>query len=172
MIYVYLGNEINILKMKINELISSLDIKNIIEYDYNNTSIREILEEVCYVDLFNEKKLIIVSSFTFKKIKDKEKESLMKYIDNMNENVIILKCIDEKLDYKDTLIKKLKDKCTINEIVKMDYKATHEFITNILKQNGFNVSYDIVKKILNLCENNGDYALKEIEKLNMFLKKY
>ena len=51
MIYVYLGNEINILKMKINELISSLDIKNIIEYDYNNTSIREILEEVCYVDL-------------------------------------------------------------------------------------------------------------------------
>lgn len=168
MIYVYLGNEINILKMKINELISSLDIKNIIEYDYNNTSIREILEEVCYVDLFNEKKLIIVSSFTFKKIKDKEKESLMKYIDNMNENVIILKCIDEKLDYKDTLIKKLKDKCTINEIVKMDYKATHEFITNILKQNGFNVSYDIVKKILNLCENNGDYALKEIEKLILY----
>ena len=50
MIYVYLGNEINILKMKINELISSLDIKNIIEYDYNNTSIREILEEVCYVE--------------------------------------------------------------------------------------------------------------------------
>lgn len=168
MIYVYLGNEINILKMKINELISSLDIRNIIEYDYSNTTIKEILEEVCYVDLFNEKKLIVVSSFTFKKIKDKEKELLIKYIDNMNENVIIFKCIDEKLDYKDTLIKKLKDKCTINEIVKMDYKATHEFITNILKQNGFNVSYDIVKKILNLCENNGDYALREIEKLMLY----
>ena len=41
MIYVYLGNEINILKMRINELISSLDIKNIIEYDYSNTSINE-----------------------------------------------------------------------------------------------------------------------------------
>ena len=47
MIYVYLGNEINILKMRINELISSLDIKNIMEYDYSNTSINEILEEVC-----------------------------------------------------------------------------------------------------------------------------
>ena len=105
MIYVYLGNEVNIIKMKINDLISSLDIKNIINYDYSNTSIKEILEEVCYVDLFNEKKLIIVSSFTFKKMKDKDKESFMKYIDNMNDNVIIFKCIDEKLDSKDNLIK-------------------------------------------------------------------
>lgn len=168
MIYVYLGNEINILKMRINELISSLDIKNIIEYDYSNTSINEILEEVCYIDLFNEKKLIIVSSFTFKKMKDKEKESLKKYIDNMNENVIIFKCIDEKLDSKDSLIKKLKEKCNVVEIVKMDYKATHEFITKILKDNGFNVSYDVVKKILSLCENNADYALKEIEKLMLY----
>lgn len=168
MIYVYLGNEINILKMRINELISSLDIKNIIEYDYSNTSINEILEEVCYIDLFNEKKLIIVSSFTFKKMKDKEKESLKKYIDNMNENVIIFKCIDEKLDSKDSLIKKLKEKCKVVEIVKMDYKATHEFITKILKDNGFNVSYDVVKKILSLCENNADYALKEIEKLMLY----
>ena len=168
MIYVYLGNEINILKMRINELISSLDIKNIIEYDYSNTSINEILEEVCYIDLFNEKKLIIVSSFTFKKMKDKEKESLKKYIDNMNENVIIFKCIDEKLDSKDSLVKKLKEKCKVVEIVKMDYKATHEFITKILKDNGFNVSYDVVKKILSLCENNADYALKEIEKLMLY----
>lgn len=168
MIYVYLGNEINILKMRINELISSLDIKNIIEYDYSNTSINEILEEVCYIDLFNEKKLIIVSSFTFKKMKDKEKESLKKYIDNMNENVIIFKCIDEKLDSKDSLIKKLKEKCKVVEIVKMEYKATHEFITKILKDNGFNVSYDVVKKILSLCENNVDYALKEIEKLMLY----
>lgn len=168
MIYVYLGNEINILKMRINELISSLDIKNIIEYDYSNTSINEILEEVCYIDLFNEKKLIIVSSFTFKKMKDKEKESLKKYIDNMNENVIIFKCIDEKLDSKDSLIKKLKEKCKVVEIVKMEYKATHEFITKILKDNGFNVSYDVVKKILSLCENNADYALKEIEKLMLY----
>lgn len=168
MIYVYLGNEINILKMRINELISSLDIKNIIEYDYSNTSINEILEEVCYIDLFNEKKLIIVSSFTFKKMKDKEKESLKKYIDNMNENVIIFKCIDEKLDSKDSLIKKLKEKCKVVEIVKMDYKATHEFITKIFKDNGFNVSYDVVKKILSLCENNADYALKEIEKLMLY----
>lgn len=66
----------------------------------------------------------------------------------MNENVIIFKCIDEKLDSKDSLIKKLKEKCKVVEIVKMDYKATHEFITKILKDNGFNVSYDVVKRYL------------------------
>lgn len=168
MIYVYLGNEVNILKMKINELTSSLNINNIINYDYSNISIRELIEEACYIDLFNEKKLIIVSSFTFKKIKDKDKELLIKYINSDNDNVIILKCIDEKLDNKDELIKLIKDKGKIVEIVKMDYKNTHEFITKILKDNGFNVSYDVVKKILNLCENNADYALKEIEKLMLY----
>ena len=101
-------------------------------------------------------------------MKDKDKESFMKYIDNMNDNIIIFKCIDEKLDSKDNLIKKIKDKCNIVEVVKMDYKNTHEFITKILKDNGFNVSYDVVKKILNLCENNADYALNEIEKLMLY----
>ena len=52
-----------------------------------------------------------------------------------------------------------------------DYSKFYEarsIITKILKDNGFNVSYDVVKKILSLCENNADYALKEIEKLMLY----
>ena len=72
MIYVFLGNEINIIKKKIDSLIDELKIDNIIKYDYDSVSIDDILNEVNYVDLFNEKKLLIVSNFTFKKMKDKE----------------------------------------------------------------------------------------------------
>ena len=70
MIYVFLGNEINIIKKKIDSLIDELKIDNIIKYDYDSVSIDDILNEVNYVDLFNEKKLLIVSNFTFKKMKD------------------------------------------------------------------------------------------------------
>ena len=68
MIYVFLGNEINIIKKKIDSLVDELKIDNIIKYDYDSVSVDDILNEINYVDLFNEKKLLIVSNFTFKKI--------------------------------------------------------------------------------------------------------
>ena len=71
MIYVFLGNEINIIKRKVDSLIDELKIDNIIKYDYDSVSMDDILNEINYVDLFNEKKLLIVSNFTFKKMKDK-----------------------------------------------------------------------------------------------------
>ena len=68
MIYVFLGNEINLLKRRIDDLKRELNINNIIEYDFDDSNIIDILNEANYVDLFNEKKLIIVSNFSFKKI--------------------------------------------------------------------------------------------------------
>ena len=39
MIYVFLGNEINIIKKKIDSLVDELKIDNIIKYDYDSVSI-------------------------------------------------------------------------------------------------------------------------------------
>ena len=74
MIYVFLGEDFNILNKKVNELVNKLNIENIIKYDFNESSISEIINESNYVDLFNEKKLIIVSSFSFKKLKSNNEE--------------------------------------------------------------------------------------------------
>ena len=68
MIYVFLGKDFNIVKIQIDDLINKLKIENIIKYDFTESSISEIIDEVNYVDVFNEKKLIIVSNFSFKKI--------------------------------------------------------------------------------------------------------
>ena len=93
MIYVFLGSEVNLLKRKIDDLIKESSINNIINYDYDEYNIIDILNEVNYVDLFNDKKLIIVSNFSFKKMKEKDEKEFIKYIDNMNDNVIVFKCI-------------------------------------------------------------------------------
>ena len=128
MIYVFLGNEINLLKRRIDGLKRELNINNIIEYDFDDSNIIDILNEANYVDLFNEKKLIIVSNFSFKKVKDAYEKELLRYIDNMNDNVIILKCIDESLDERKNITKKLREKCKVEEIKKMDYKELHLYI--------------------------------------------
>lgn len=168
MIYVFLGNEINIIKRKIDSLIDELKIDNIIKYDYDNVSVDDILNEINYVDLFNEKKLLIVSNFTFKKMKDKEEKALSNYINHMNDNVIILKCIDEKLDSKKNIIKLLNEKCKVIELVKMDYKTLHEYVTKIFSDNKKKITYNQIKNILSLCENDTDSVLNEVNKLLLY----
>lgn len=168
MIYVFLGNEINIIKKKIDSLIDELKIDNVIKYDYDSVHIDDILNEVNYVDLFNEKKLLIVSNFTFKKMKDKEEKALSNYINHMNDNVIILKCIDEKLDNKIELIKLVNDKCKVIELKKMDYKTLHEYVTKIFSDNNKRITYNQIKNILSLCENDTDSVLNEVNKLLLY----
>lgn len=168
MIYVFLENEINLLKRRIDGLKRELNINNIIEYDFDDSNIIDILNEANYVDLFNEKKLIIVSNFSFKKVKDVYEKELLRYIDNMNDNVIILKCIDESLDERKNITKKLREKCKVEEIKKMDYKELHEYITNMFVSNNKKITYNQVKEILNRCEYNDDLAINETEKLLLY----
>ncbi len=168
MIYVFLGNEINLLKRRIDGLKRELNINNIIEYDFDDSNIIDILNEANYVDLFNEKKLIIVSNFSFKKVKDAYEKELLRYIDNMNDNVIILKCIDESIDERKNITKKLREKCKVEEIKKMDYKELHEYITNMFVSNNKKITYNQVKEILNRCEYNDDLAINETEKLLLY----
>ena len=156
MIYVFLGKEINIIKNNINSLISELGISNIIRFDYSDINFIDIINEVNYIDLFNERKLIIVSSFSFKKLTDKDQKNFIDYINHMNDNVIILNCVDESLDKRKSLISTLYDKCRVFEYNKLTYAELSEYIYKILNENKIKYKDSHVKKIMNLCENNTD----------------
>ncbi|NLC48346.1 MAG: DNA polymerase III subunit delta [Tenericutes bacterium] len=168
MIYVLLGNEVNIIRRKVDSIINKSKIENIIKYDFELTDFTNILEEVNYVDLFNEKKLIIVSSFSFKKLKDKDEKELIKYIDNMDENVIIIKCTDSKLDDRKNIIKKLREKCKVEEIKKLGYKDLEIYVNDIFKENKKIINSYQIKKILSLCEYNDDFVINEVDKLLLY----
>ena len=168
MIYVFLGSEISVLKKKIDETISSLKINNIINYDFSDSSMIDIINEVNYVDLFNEKKLIIVNNFLFKKLKEKDENILIKYIDNMNDNVIIFKCVDEKLDERKKVIKSLREKCKVIVCEKLDYKSLHAYVQNVFKENKKEITFNQIKKILDLCEYDTDKTMSEVEKLLLY----
>ena len=168
MIYVFLGNDFNIVKKNMDELLSSLNINNIIKYDFTESSMSEILNEVNYVDLFNEKKLIIVSNFSLKKLKEKDEIMLDNYISNMNDNVIIFRLIDDSLDARKTITKTLKSKCKVIECKHLDYKNLYDYVATMFKENKINITYNQVKKILDLCEYNVDYTINEVEKLLIY----
>ena len=170
MIYVFLGKDINILNSKIEKLISDLKINNIIRYDYNDIEFIDILNEVNYVDLFNEKKLVIVSSFSFKNLTSEDEEKFMDYINNLSENVIILRCIDDSIDERKKLTKLLKEKCNVIKCEKMDYRALHSYLEDLFKENKIKITYDQVSRIMFLCDNNVDISINESNKLLLYKK--
>lgn len=169
MIYIYLGKDINIIKRKIDSLVMKLNINNIIKYDMSEQSFNEVLDEVSYVDLFNEKKLVMVSSFSFKKISNSEEERFTNYINSNIDTDIIIKCIDESLDERKKLTKLLRDKCIVDKSEKLDYKSLHQYVSDIFKENNKNITYNQVKRILDLCEYNTDITLNEVDKLLLYL---
>ena len=167
MIYVFIGKDFNVLNRKVDDLVNSLDINNIIKYDFSECNIIDIINEVNYVDLFNEKKLIIVSDFSFKKLKDLDEEILINYINNMNDNIIIFKCNDE-LDERKKITKIIRNKCKVEECKKLDYKGLHEYITNMFKEKNIEITYNQIKTILDKCEYNPDYTISEVNKLIIY----
>ena len=168
MIYMFLGIDFSIVNSKVNSLIDELNIENIIRYEYGEITLRDIIEEVNYIDLFNEKKLIIVSNFSLKKLDEIEEKIFMKYIENMNENVIIFKCVDESIDERKSLTKLLKSKCNVQVLKKLDYKDLHAYVTNMFKEKKIEASYNQIKKILELCDNNPDFTINEVNKLFLY----
>ena len=168
MIYVFLGQDFNIVKKRIDSLVDKLNINNIIRYDALECDFEDVLNEVNYIDLFNEKKLVIVSNFSFKSLNENDEKLLIKYIDNMGENVIIIRCIDESLDERKTLTKSLKAKCKVENVKKLDYKDLHQYVNDMFVDAGIYVDYNKVKKILDYCEYDVDYTISEVEKLIIY----
>ena len=168
MIYVFLGKDINILNSKINALIDKLNINNIIRYDAEYISLIDVINEVNYVDLFNEKKLVIVNYFSFKKLEDNEEELLIRYLDNMSDNIIIFKCIDDSLDERKKVIKLLKEKANITKCDKLDYRELHSYLEDFFKENNIKIDYNSVSRIMFLCDNNTDISINESKKLLLY----
>ncbi|MDD6272045.1 MAG: DNA polymerase III subunit delta [bacterium] len=168
MIYVFLGKEINIIKEKLEQLVKEFDITSTIKYNFTDNDLMDVIIEACYPNIFGGRKLIILEDFSFKKIKDSDEENLKKFIDSNNENIIVLKCLDEKLDERKNLTKLIKQKGKVINCGKLDYKDLSKYITDMFQKENIKISFNQVKRILDLCEYNTDIAISETKKLLLY----
>ena len=173
MIYLLYGEEYFLLKEKIEEIKSKTNVDNIISIDFDYSNIQNILNEVCYIDLFNSKKLLIVSNFTFKKLKEEDEKALIKYFDNLNDNVIIFKCIDKSLDLRKNIVKKFNSVAKVSYLKKLDRFELFNHLKEMFKKEKYKISDELIKKIINDCgynnySENNNYIFDEINKLMMY----
>ncbi len=192
MIYLLYGTLVPLIDDYINSIIKKekIDNFNIIKYD-NINDINKITDDANTFSLFDSKKIIIVNIneiFTGKKVEDTT--NLEKYIDNFNNNtILIFRVNEEKLDMRKKIYKLINKKGIIKEFNKIsnlnsyvkklfsNYSITNETINLLIKRtftnsnNLNNLNNEIEKlklyKIDNKVITNKDIIECTVEKINI-----
>lgn len=160
MIYVLYGLEDYLINKEIKKIMldNNLDDLSTEKYDLSETPLEKIIDGALTTSLFSDKKMIIAynayifGTTTKKTTIEHNLESLDKYIENINENTILVFTLNsEKLDERKKQVKKLKEKGIVKEFNKEnninnivlsffdDYKITNNTITKLINRVGTNL---------------------------------
>lgn len=156
-----------------DHLLLQEEIKNIIKkenyledyqatYDLDETLLENALEDLDTYSFLSDKKVIIIKNILSSLATDKEKEHLLRYIENYNPTNLLIMTTD-KLDAK-TFSKKLKSSKNI-EYKKLEVNA-FEYSKNKLKD--YKISKEDLLYLIDLCKNDMTKIDSECEKLMMY----
>ena len=172
MIYLLYGTQNYLIDEKIKEIIkeNKIDKYNIEQFDLENNSIREIIDSSNTLSLFADKKILIIdNSFIFtgstKKTDEKDILLLDNYLDNINDNtIIIFKVNNEKLDSRKKIVTKIKKVAKIIEFNKLlDINSKIKELFEPCK-----IDNNTIKYFIDRVGTNMELISKEIEKIKTY----
>lgn len=170
MIYTLYGEDTFGMNKFINDLMKKEQIEDKITYDYEESNIKDVLEECSYNDLFGNKKLVVLNNATFLTGKTTlNDDSLELYINNPNElTILILKVNEDKLDERKKLVKLLKEKSILKAYKSLDIKDINIYIKNYLLNEGYKIDNNIIPLIASRINGNTKVLNSELDKLMLY----
>ena len=166
MIYILYGTEKYLIDKYIKQLKNENSIQNLSTSIYDtDDEIETILEDANSIDMFGNKKLIIVNnSIIFSEMKqEKNIEKLINYIKNPNQNCKLIFTISvEKLDERKKIIKEIRKNCIVKEFNNFDNKGIKDMFDD------YNIDNFIIEFLKDRVGNNLDILDKEIEKIKIY----
>ena len=168
MIYILYGTVSYLIEQQINKIIneSNIDPNNINKYDLLVDNINMIINDASSMSLFEDKKLIVVNNavcFTGAK-KDIDTTLLEQYLNNINENTIIIFIVNnEKLDERKKITK------LVNKIgiIKEYNSADKESIVKRLFDD-YTISPSDIKLLIERVGDDITLLDSEIEKIKLY----
>ncbi len=154
MIYLICG-EISLALKKTNEILEEYKNLSIIKYDLEENYISKVIEDINTIDLFGNKKAIIV--FNFNKIEDFT--DLIKYINNRNDNILIL---TSPVTLKNKVAKEI---LKFGKIIDVNNINLNDYITNNFQE--YKISFMAINLLKDYCGNNICRIDQEINKLKL-----
>ncbi len=143
-LYLIIGDDKQLVNFYLQEIINKIDSEDKVYYDLSNSSFSSIIDEASMISLFSNKKIIIASNFDISKIKENEFDYLVKYLDNINNDVYII-LMASKVDARVKSYKLFKEHFNIIDVTKMDNTTKiMDYIAKIIKDKGYKISkYDL-----------------------------
>ena len=159
MIYLLIG-ELSLVNKEIDKIIekSKLDENNISKYDLEVSSIENVVEDLDTISLFNEKKIIICFNIN---LIDND-DILIKYLNNKNDNILIMASITS-LDSRKKITKEITKNSKVIDLTKTDLtKYVKERLTD------YEINNIDIMLLIDYCNNDYSKLSNELDKLMMY----
>lgn len=174
MIYILYGTINYLINKEISKIIedNNIDEININKYDLTNTYLTDIINDASSMSLFDDKKIIIVNNSyiftgTTKKALEQDSTILENYLNNINDNTILIFIVNnDKLDERKKITKLVKKIGTVKEFNNIDnISLVKELFSD------YNISTDNIKYLLERVGDDTTLLATEIGKIKIYKDK-
>ena len=171
MVYLLYGTVDYLINKTIDKIISDnkIDEFNINKYDLTNNLLTDIINDASSMSLFSDKKIIIVNNayiFTGnnKKYLEQDTLELEKYLNNINDNTILIFNVNsEKLDERKKITKLIKKNGLVKDFNSIDNIS---LVKNLFDD--YSISNDNVKYLISRVGDDSSLLASEIEKIKIY----
>lgn len=175
--YLIVSETIYNVKEKLKEL--TKDIPNIVNFNLEENTMDEVLQEASYFSMFEDKKCIIVKNakiFSSSKNSENNKikedsDKLLKYLNNENSNTRLIFVCNGKCDSKKKIFNIIKDNGNVfiyNSMTKTDMKNE---LAKIVSNNKYKIDDNSLWYIINNTLGNFDLCINELNKIMIYYSK-
>lgn len=160
MIYLFYGKEKFLIDLEIKKIIKNITAMNVIRYDLENDTFKNLLDEIQTVSLFDEKKVVIVENLF--KINSNEEKNLEEYLNNPNPDVILI-IHETKPDERRKIIKKVFKSAKVKEF---NSNNLEKIILNLFDD--YKINHSEINLLIDRVGNDLELLNKEIEKIKIY----
>lgn len=171
MVYLLYGTVDYLINKTIDKIINDnkIDEFNVNKYDLTNSLLTDIINDASSMSLFSDKKIIIVNNAyiftgTNKKYTEQNTEELENYLNNINDNtILIFTTNNEKLDERKKITKSVKKNGIVKDFNSIDNIS---LVKNLFED--YSISNDNVKYLISRVGEDSSLLASEIEKIKIY----
>ena len=181
-IYLISSNSFHLMEEELKKILKDNPYNS---FDLNAVELDDVLEEASYFSLFDDKKYMVVKNaqiFGASKKKSKEEdteeekvskkdEKLLQYLNEPNDNTVLIFTINGKADTKKKICKIIKDRYKFIQLDDLKPKEIYSRVEKALKEDGYKIDSNTGYYIVNNALNNYDLAINEVEKIKLYYGK-
>ena len=148
---------------------NNIDEINVNEYDLEETSIKDIIDDCSTYSLFNEKKVVVVNNsylFASKKSKEEDLKILEDYLNNYNPDTILIFTINDKLDERKKVTKLIRK---VGKVLELDIKDIKSIVKEMFEP--YKIENNLITLFIDRVGNDLTLINNKINKIKIYKDK-